>query len=102
MGAIGMYVLFKLYLLQKEKEISENYSTLINKAYSTLSNPLQRGLYILKVKGSPVDNESVSSNQRELFIEILKWNDDISLVNNPKDFAKMTKKLNRIISDLTK
>ncbi|XP_065207647.1 iron-sulfur cluster co-chaperone protein HscB [Planococcus citri] len=87
---------------EKEKEISEKYSSLINKAYATLSNPLQRGLYILKMKGSPINEEGTSSNDSQLLIEILDWNDDIDSMDDAREASKITAKLNQIISDLTK
>lgn len=37
---------------QKEKQFSEEISSLVNISYSTLMSPLQRGIYILKLKGT--------------------------------------------------
>ena len=38
----------------EEKEISENWSALVNEAYATLLNPMKRALYLLEFYGDPL------------------------------------------------
>ena len=50
---------------KEEQEISENWSALINEAYSTLINPMKRALYLLEYYGDPllgISSQTVINN----------------------------------------
>lgn len=53
------------------------------------------------MKGSPINEEGVSSNDRQLFMDILEWNDNIDRMGGLKEAVKLTTKLNQIIISLT-
>lgn len=71
--------------LQEEKIISEEYSALVNKAYSTLINPLERGLYMLKLSGFSIE-EDTKEMDKTFLIEIMERNEEIE---NEKDANKL-------------
>ncbi|XP_076244931.1 iron-sulfur cluster co-chaperone protein HscB-like protein, mitochondrial [Calliopsis andreniformis] len=73
---------------EKEKQLSENLSSLVNKAYSTLSHPLKRGLYMLKLNGITISEETDNMNA-EFLMEIMEKNEEIDDALN--DVAKIKK-----------
>lgn len=62
--------------LQEEKRLSEEFSSLVNKAYFTLLNPLKRGLYMLEQHGVYVEEGTIQSSPAFL-MEIMERNEDV-------------------------
>ena len=69
--------------LQKEKEYSEQQSTLINVAHNTLCDPLLRAVYLLRLHGRTlnIDEQQSSEDMPELepefLMEMLELNERI-------------------------
>ncbi|XP_076667986.1 iron-sulfur cluster co-chaperone protein HscB-like protein, mitochondrial isoform X2 [Andrena cerasifolii] len=61
---------------EKEQQFSEKFSSLANKAYSTLSHPLKRGLYMLKLNGVTIPDETDNVNA-EFLMEIMEKNEEV-------------------------
>lgn len=78
--------------LQKEKQLSENLSSLVNKAYTTLIHPLKRGLYILKLNGITISEETDNVNA-EFLMEIMEKNEEI------EDAANDEEKIKKLVQD---
>lgn len=57
---------------------------------------------MLKIKGSPIDEEKVATDDREFFVEILNLNDELELVRNGNHATRMTIKLTEKMSQLIK
>ena len=55
----GCEPLSKLSLAQKEQELSLAHSSLVNKAYSTLMQPVMRAEYLLAVRGAALTEQEV-------------------------------------------
>ncbi|XP_067395498.1 iron-sulfur cluster co-chaperone protein HscB isoform X2 [Emydura macquarii macquarii] len=53
---------------QKERDFSEQHSSLVNRAYQTLLSPLSRGLYLLELNGV----ELAEGTDRDIDVEFLK------------------------------
>ncbi|XP_064392371.1 iron-sulfur cluster co-chaperone protein HscB-like isoform X2 [Halichondria panicea] len=53
----------------KEREMSAEQSSLVNKAYSTLFNPYTRGLYLLELNGHTIDEKDNTSGSDLAFLE---------------------------------
>lgn len=70
---------------EEEKVISEEYSALVNKAYSTVINPLERGLYMLELNGFSIEEDSKEIDKLFL-MEIMERNEEIE---NEKDVDKL-------------
>ncbi|CAK8677622.1 unnamed protein product [Clavelina lepadiformis] len=60
-----------------EREISENNSSLLNKAYFTLLKSLNRGLYMLELEGIFM-GEDVSADDPEFLMEIMDLNERVA------------------------
>ncbi|XP_014230543.1 iron-sulfur cluster co-chaperone protein HscB, mitochondrial [Trichogramma pretiosum] len=69
---------------EAEKQISENLSALINKAYSTLLDPMTRGFYMLKLQGITLSDETNSSDP-EFLMEVMEKNEEIEEASKDKD-----------------
>lgn len=86
---------------EKEKEISEHLSSLVNKAYTTLSHPLKRALYMLKLNNIIISEETDNINA-EFLMEIMEKNEEIDEAANDKEKIKRLMQENeRILSNLT-
>lgn len=60
----------------EEKSISENYSSLVNKAYSVLQSPLKRAMYLLSMKGENIQEDQKIENP-EFLMEIMEINEEV-------------------------
>ncbi|CAD1476767.1 unnamed protein product, partial [Heterotrigona itama] len=81
---------------EKEKQLSENLSSLVNKAYTTLIHPLKRGLYILKLNGITISEETDNINA-EFLMEIMEKNEEIEDAANDEEKIKKLVQDNEII-----
>lgn len=70
-------------MLQKEQEISEEFSSVVNKAFSTLSNPLERGLYLLSLHGVSI-GEGNTDVDKVFLMEIMERNEEIENETDPQ------------------
>lgn len=59
-------------------------SSLINKAYNTLSNPLERGLYMLSLNNVSIP-EGTTSLEPEFLMEIMERNERVEEASADKD-----------------
>lgn len=69
---------------EREKQISESLSALLNKAYTTLTHPLKRGLYILQLKGISIPEGTTNLNP-EFLMEIMERNEEVESASNDKE-----------------
>ncbi|EFN89606.1 iron-sulfur cluster co-chaperone protein HscB, mitochondrial [Harpegnathos saltator] len=87
---------------EKEKQISENLSSLVNKAYSTLAHPLKRGLYMLQLKGVSIPEETTSLNP-EFLMEIMERNEEIeSAIEDKNKILELAKKSKEELDTLSR
>ncbi|KAH0956569.1 hypothetical protein HN011_003821 [Eciton burchellii] len=87
---------------EKERQISENLSSLINKAYSTLMHPLKRGLYMLQLEGISIPEGTTNLNP-DFLMEIMERNEEIENAMGDKDkILKLTKKSKELLDILSK
>lgn len=96
-----IYSYLILHFLQENKKKSETFSTAVNKAYSTLNDPIERALYILKLNGITLD-ETTSNQNPELLMIILEFNDDIARVKCGEDAQKIKKNVDKEIKELSR
>ncbi|KAL1512826.1 hypothetical protein ABEB36_002348 [Hypothenemus hampei] len=87
----------------EEKEISANYSSLINKAYNNLQVPLKRAVHLLQLKGNKL-NEDQKIDDPDFLMEMMELNeefDDTDDVNKLKDLdIKNKNQLENIVKQI--
>ncbi|XP_067644038.1 co-chaperone protein HscB homolog [Eurosta solidaginis] len=68
----------------REQKNSADWSALINKAYKTLSAPIERGQYILKLQGQqmPQDNSALD---KAFLMDMMERNEQVEEANTSKD-----------------
>ncbi|CAO1342627.1 unnamed protein product [Diamesa serratosioi] len=74
----------------KEQSLSLEWSSLINKAYKTLQTPLQRGEYILKLKGIELP-EGNTDLDKEFLMEIMEKNEQVEDAESKDDLKTILK-----------
>uniref|UniRef100_A0A1B6KGD9 J domain-containing protein n=1 Tax=Graphocephala atropunctata TaxID=36148 RepID=A0A1B6KGD9_9HEMI len=68
---------------QREQELSEEFSSVVNKAYATLSDPLERGLYLLGLHGASIE-EGTTDIDKMFLMEIMERNEEIENETDPQ------------------
>ncbi|XP_012570368.1 iron-sulfur cluster co-chaperone protein HscB homolog [Cicer arietinum] len=66
---------------QKEREFAAEQSARVIDAYRTLSNPLSRAIYMLKINGVEIDEEQTISDP-ELLAEIMEIREEVEEATN--------------------
>ncbi|NXP78573.1 HSC20 protein, partial [Ramphastos sulfuratus] len=66
----------------KEQHYSDQHSSLINKAYQTLLNPLSRGLYLLELHGIEAAQETDYDAGSVFLMEIMEINEKLAESKN--------------------
>ncbi|CAH1738025.1 co-chaperone protein HscB homolog [Aphis gossypii] len=84
---------------EEERLLSESFSSLLNKSYTTLLNPLLRGLYMLHLGGLSIDEDSITMDTTFLY-EIMDWNEKVEEVNTKESLASLKKDIDDMLVDL--
>ncbi|XP_023947624.2 iron-sulfur cluster co-chaperone protein HscB [Bicyclus anynana] len=85
---------------QKEQEISAQYSSIVNDAYKTLLEPLARGIYMLRLRGKEIP-ENTEADQ-EFLVKIMEKNEEVEEASTEEDIIKLNKENKAMIKDLQK
>lgn len=85
----------------EEKEISENYSSLINKAYSVLQSPLKRAIHLLAIKGENIAEDQKLQNPQFL-MEIMELNEEVEEADTPEKLKQLDQKNKMLLESLTR
>jgi len=82
-----------------EQSISADWSSLINKAYTTLQDPIKRGEYLLQEQNIkiPEKNESVDP---EFLMEVMEKNEEVAELKNRSEIEKYLEELRKEIENL--
>lgn len=64
-----------------EQDISELYSSIVNRAYNTIQSPIQRGIHLLALKGEQIDEKDKSTDQQFL-MDIMEINEQVRFIHN--------------------
>jgi molecular chaperone HscB len=87
--------------LQDELEISEQYSALVNMAYSVLLEPLARGLYMLHLQGINLE-ENTTETDPQFLAEIMETNEELAMAQNPDDVRRLENANKSMMNKLTR
>ncbi|XP_063242070.1 iron-sulfur cluster co-chaperone protein HscB [Bacillus rossius redtenbacheri] len=85
---------------EEEKNISEEYSSLLNKAYSTVTDPLKRAIYMLELKNVFIQEDSIQSP--EFLMEIMEKNEKLAEVKDVDDVKRMDAENKHVLGQLSK
>lgn len=80
------------FVFQEERDLAQQQSSLLNKAYSTLLKPLSRAIYLLQLQNIEI-SDSDSFTEPQLLMEIMETNEQISAAEKPSD-VEVLEKLN--------
>ncbi|XP_062446481.1 iron-sulfur cluster co-chaperone protein HscB [Rhea pennata] len=86
----------------KEQYYSEQHSSLLNKAYQTLLNPLSRGLYLLELNGIQLAQETDYDADSEFLMEIMEINEKLVEPNNEGNLEEIETLIKVKQEELTK
>ncbi|KAI0216281.1 Iron-sulfur cluster co-chaperone protein HscB [Lamellibrachia satsuma] len=82
-----------------ERDFSEQQSSLVNKAYSTLLKPLNRGQYLLEVLGHPVE-EIDKSDDASFLMEMMEINEKLEEAQSLEVVHRIKENNDQTMSDI--
>ncbi|GJQ79926.1 hypothetical protein Trydic_g18370 [Trypoxylus dichotomus] len=84
-----------------EKEISAEYSSLVNKAYKTLQTPINRAIHLLSLNNEIISEDNKSDNP-EFLMEIMELNEEIDQANSHEKLKLLEEKNNLALDECSK
>eukprot|EP00794_Sanderia_malayensis_P014038 gene14038-15497_t len=83
---------------EKEQQYSAEQSSLINKAYNTILDPLSRAAYLLELKGIKIEEKNMIQDP-EFLMEVMEINEDLAEVNSKEDLDAILTNNNKSIDE---
>jgi len=80
----------------QDRRLSAQYASLINEAFTTLSDPVSRGQYILSLSGISVDEEQDTSMDPDFLMQQIDFREELDASRSSMDALK---KLSVLIND---
>ncbi|XP_076330427.1 iron-sulfur cluster co-chaperone protein HscB-like protein, mitochondrial isoform X1 [Tachypleus tridentatus] len=84
---------------KKEKLYSQGQSAIVNRAYQTLQRPLNRGLYLLRLVGCPLEEEEINMEQ-EFLTQIMEFNEQISEITDLSELEAVANQISHILQEM--
>lgn len=92
-----------------EKRISMQHTSCINEAFNTLKNPVERALYLLKLKGLDINFDNETTMDAQFLIEQLELRESLAAVGNDTESldkldvmgGEVKNKLSRLMLDFS-
>lgn len=84
----------------EEQQISETYSTLVNKAYDTLQIPMKRAQHMLSLRNEKIE-ETNEISDKEFLMEIMELNEEIDEADTPEKLKALEQKNKQMLSKIT-
>ncbi|XP_075983666.1 iron-sulfur cluster co-chaperone protein HscB-like protein, mitochondrial [Anticarsia gemmatalis] len=85
---------------QKEQEISAQYSSLVNEAYKTLLEPLARGVYMLRLRGKEIPENTEVDQQ--FLMKIMEKNEEVENAKSKEEIMELNQENKALMKDLQK
>lgn len=89
---------------EQERSLSEELSSFINKAYTTLNNPYERGVYLLKLYNIDMKESEKHQLDRKFLMEIMELNEELVEIRDAEELTKFEtendKKIKKISNDI--
>lgn len=73
----------------QERRLSVQQSALINEAYQTLKNPLERAKYMLKRRGIDLSTDTGTSMDSEFLMQQMHLREELEQVRSTNDMARL-------------
>ncbi|OWF47933.1 iron-sulfur cluster co-chaperone protein HscB, mitochondrial-like [Mizuhopecten yessoensis] len=83
---------------EKERDLAAIQSSLVNKAYATLTKPLPRALYLLELNNLPVE-EANSDVDPDFLMEVMEINEELAEVDSPEALQGMQTENDQRVKD---
>uniref|UniRef100_A0A182K5F4 J domain-containing protein n=1 Tax=Anopheles christyi TaxID=43041 RepID=A0A182K5F4_9DIPT len=77
---------------EHEKAIALEWSSLVNKAYKTLSKSIERGKYLLTLDGVSISEKNTSVD-KEFLLEMMDVNESVEVAESAEDLEKIASEL---------
>ncbi|XP_059052010.1 iron-sulfur cluster co-chaperone protein HscB [Achroia grisella] len=85
---------------KQELEVSEKYSSLVNEAYKTLLEPMSRGIYMLRLRGKEIpENTEVDQG---FLMKIMEKNEEVESAETEAEIMKLNEEIKAMIKTLQK
>lgn len=68
---------------EAERRLSVQYATLVNQAYEVLRSPVQRGLYLLRLLGVDLPEETTGQFSRDFLLRQLSLREQLEELDSP-------------------
>ncbi|XP_046399174.1 iron-sulfur cluster co-chaperone protein HscB [Ischnura elegans] len=86
---------------EEEKKLSEEHSSLVNKAYSVLNHPLRRAQYMLLLKGVDIEKAPADLSQ-EFLMEIMERNEEVDGLEDEDKIHHLSLMYKNVMMELSK
>lgn len=78
------------HLSEAERRVSMQWSTRVNEAYQTLSNPVQRARYLLSLHGVDTQEETNTAMPADFLMQQMEWREAIEEAQQARDEIALT------------
>lgn len=85
---------------ENDRQISEEISSFVNKAYFTLTNPYERGMYLLKLNNHPF-NEGDIQLASDFLMRIVESNEELEEISSAEELEQFDKSNEKEIRELS-
>ncbi|ENN81246.1 hypothetical protein YQE_02340, partial [Dendroctonus ponderosae] len=86
----------------EEKEISESFSSLVNKAYNNLQFPLKRAEHLLELRGDQLNEKENAVDDPEFLMEMMELNEELENTTNVEKLKALNIKNRTQLEIITK
>ncbi|KQS44201.1 iron-sulfur cluster co-chaperone protein HscB, mitochondrial [Drosophila erecta] len=83
----------------REQTNSADWSSLINRAYKTLSTPMERGQYLLQLKGEPMPQDNSALN-KEFLMAMMERNEEVEDAKDTQTLEDLNVQLIKELEDM--
>ena len=80
--------------------MAEDQSALVNEAASVLTNPYQRGAYLLKINGDEIEEGTNPDLGHEFLMELMELNEEAEEASDAAEVEKLMKKIRLIVGSM--
>nr|XP_014089396.1 iron-sulfur cluster co-chaperone protein HscB [Bactrocera oleae]XP_014089397.1 iron-sulfur cluster co-chaperone protein HscB [Bactrocera oleae] len=85
----------------REQNNSADWSALINRAYKTLSAPIERGQYLLKLEGEQMPQDNSTLN-KEFLMEMMELNEEVEDAKSSEDLERLNESIVQQLNEAVK